>query len=81
MNVGAGALFPVPEQKMGSAYVAMAPSMVTVSDTLQQSEYATDVCPLHPTPCHPTPLRSFAPLLSAVTLVQSCLVRVYKLMP
>jgi hypothetical protein len=43
MNVGTGALFPVPDQKMGTAYTAMAPSMVTVSDTLQQSEYATDV--------------------------------------
>lgn len=43
MNVGAGPLFPMPEQKMGAAYTAVAPSMVTVSDTLQQSEYATDV--------------------------------------
>ena len=38
--VGAGPLFPMPQQKMGSAYTT-AP-MVTVSDTLQQSEYATD---------------------------------------
>ena len=30
---------------MGTAYTAMAPSMVTVSDTLQQGEYATDVRP------------------------------------
>ena len=41
MNVGP--MVQVPEQKMGTAYTAMAPSMVTVSDTLQQSEYATDV--------------------------------------
>ena len=41
--MNAGPIVPVPEQKMGTAYTAMAPSMVTVSDTLQQSEYATDV--------------------------------------
>lgn len=43
VNMNAGPVVPVPEQKMGTAYTAMAPSMVTVSDTLQQSEYATDV--------------------------------------
>ena len=43
--MNAGPVVPVPEQKMGTAYTAMAPSMVTVSDTLQQGEYATDVRP------------------------------------
>ena len=43
VNMNVGPMVPVPEQKMGTAYTAVAPSMVTVSDTLQQSEYATDV--------------------------------------